>query len=124
MDGYEATRMAFSRIQNLDPENASKVMGLLLIQEHGKKEMIRLAFGSEALVHSVVVKAQNDLGLLPSNSSPRRLQLRLHYLHFFQLRTQNLRVSILIWVFLFYPCVLTTKSKKKKVHLDKQKKAN
>ncbi|KAK4273911.1 hypothetical protein QN277_017214 [Acacia crassicarpa] len=70
MDGYEATRMAFSRIQNLDPENASKVMGLLLIQEHGEKEMIRLAFGSEALVHSVVVKAQNDLGLLPSNSSP------------------------------------------------------
>ncbi|XP_028776359.1 zinc finger CCCH domain-containing protein 53 isoform X1 [Neltuma alba] len=68
MDGYEATRIVFSRIQNLDPENASKIMGLLLIQDHGEKEMIRLAFGPEALVHSVVVKARSDLGLLPSNS--------------------------------------------------------
>ncbi|KAL6327582.1 hypothetical protein AAG906_021873 [Vitis piasezkii] len=49
MDAYEATRIVFSRIQNLDPENASKIMGLLLIQDHGEKEMIRLAFGPEAL---------------------------------------------------------------------------
>ncbi|KAJ7949269.1 Zinc finger CCCH domain-containing protein 53 [Quillaja saponaria] len=67
MDGYEATRIVFSRIQNLDPENASKIMGLLLIQDHGEKEMIRLAFGPEALVHSVILKARKDLGL-PSNS--------------------------------------------------------
>ncbi|KAE9620193.1 hypothetical protein Lal_00019205 [Lupinus albus] len=69
MDGYEATRTVFSRIQNLDPENASKIMGMLLIQDHGEKEMIRLAFGPEALVHSVIVKARKDLGL-PSNSQP------------------------------------------------------
>ncbi|XP_054812477.1 zinc finger CCCH domain-containing protein 53-like isoform X2 [Prosopis cineraria] len=68
MDGYEATRIVFSRIQNLDPENASKIMGLLLIQDHGEKEMIRLAFGPEALVHSVIVKARRDLGL--SSYSP------------------------------------------------------
>ncbi|KAL5760385.1 hypothetical protein ACOSQ2_019223 [Xanthoceras sorbifolium] len=69
MDGYEATRIVFSRIQNLDPENASKIMGLLLIQDHGEKEMIRLAFGPEALVHSVILKARKDLGL-PSINSP------------------------------------------------------
>ncbi|KAF7836116.1 zinc finger CCCH domain-containing protein 53-like isoform X1 [Senna tora] len=68
MDGYEATRIVFSRIQNLDPENASKIMGLLLIQDHGEKEMIRLAFGPEALVHSVIVKARKELGL--SSYSP------------------------------------------------------
>lgn len=67
MDSYEATRIVFSRIQSLDPENASKIMGLLLIQDHGEKEMIRLAFGPEALVHSVILKARKDLGL-PSNS--------------------------------------------------------
>ncbi|PON74344.1 Splicing factor-like protein [Parasponia andersonii] len=67
MDSYEATRVVFSRIQNFDPENASKIMGLLLIQDHGEKEMIRLAFGPEALVHSVILKARKDLGL-PSNS--------------------------------------------------------
>ncbi|KAJ6944559.1 zinc finger CCCH domain-containing protein 53-like isoform X3 [Populus alba x Populus x berolinensis] len=69
MDAYEATRIVFSRIQNLDPENASKIMGLLLIQDHGEKEMIRLAFGPEALVHSVILKARKELGL----SSPTNL---------------------------------------------------
>ena len=67
MDSYEATRVVFSRIQNFDPENASKIMGLLLIQDHGEKEMIRLAFGPEALVHSVILKARKELGL-PTNS--------------------------------------------------------
>ncbi|KAL5543641.1 hypothetical protein UlMin_007425 [Ulmus minor] len=63
MDSYEATRIVFSRIQNIDPENASKIMGLLLIQDHGEKEMIRLAFGPEALLHSVILKARKDMGL-------------------------------------------------------------
>lgn len=69
MDGYEATRIVFSRIQNLDPENASKIMGLLLIQDHGEKEMIRLAFGPEAIVHSVILKARKDLGLTSNSPS-------------------------------------------------------
>ncbi|XWS71198.1 hypothetical protein CRYUN_Cryun03dG0118400 [Craigia yunnanensis] len=69
MDSYEATRMVFSRIQNLDSENASKIMGYLLIQDHGEKEMIRLAFGPEALIHSLILKAKTHLGLSISNSS-------------------------------------------------------
>ncbi|EOY32749.1 hypothetical protein QUC31_019282 [Theobroma cacao] len=68
MDSYEATRIVFSRIQNLDPENASKIMGYLLIQDHGEKEMIRLAFGPEALIHSLILKAKTHLGF--SISSP------------------------------------------------------
>ncbi|KAK8515657.1 hypothetical protein V6N13_139373 [Hibiscus sabdariffa] len=67
MDSYEATGMVFSRIQNLDPENASKIMGYLLIQDHGEKEMIRLAFGPEALIHSLILKAKTHLGLSISN---------------------------------------------------------
>lgn len=70
MDSYEATRIVFSRITNLDPENASKIMGLLLIQDHGEKEMIRLAFGPEAFLHSVILKARKDLGLMPISNSP------------------------------------------------------
>ncbi|OVA03897.1 RNA recognition motif domain [Macleaya cordata] len=68
MDAYEATRIVFSRIQNLDPENASKIMGLLLIQDHGEKEMIRLAFGPESLLHSLIIKARTDLGI--SSNTP------------------------------------------------------
>ncbi|XP_038988280.1 zinc finger CCCH domain-containing protein 53-like isoform X1 [Phoenix dactylifera] len=69
MDAYEATRIVFSRIQSLDPKNASKIMGLLLIQDHSEKEMIRLAFGPEVLVHSVVLKAHKELGLVPATPS-------------------------------------------------------
>ncbi|XP_010512765.1 PREDICTED: zinc finger CCCH domain-containing protein 46-like [Camelina sativa] len=63
MDVYEATRIVLSRIQSLDPANASKIMGLLLLQDHGEKEMIRLAFGPQNLLHSVIAKAKKELGL-------------------------------------------------------------
>ncbi|CAL9145770.1 unnamed protein product [Musa hybrid cultivar] len=69
MDAFEATQVVFSRIQSLDPENAAKVMGLLLIQDHGE-ELIRLAFGPDALLQSVVLKARKELGLLPPATSP------------------------------------------------------
>ncbi|XP_064977943.1 zinc finger CCCH domain-containing protein 53-like isoform X1 [Musa acuminata AAA Group] len=69
MDVYEATRVVLARIQCLDAENAAKIMGYVLIQEHGDKEMIRLAFGPEALLHSVVLKARKELGL-PAPTSP------------------------------------------------------
>ncbi|WOL11692.1 hypothetical protein Cni_G20456 [Canna indica] len=57
MDVYEATRVVLARIQSLDTENATKIMRYILIQDHGDKEMIRLAFGLEVLLHSVVLKA-------------------------------------------------------------------
>ncbi|XP_022896588.1 zinc finger CCCH domain-containing protein 53-like isoform X1 [Olea europaea var. sylvestris] len=68
MDAYEATKIVFQRIQCLDPENASKIMGILLLQDHGEKEMIRLAFGPESLVQSVILRARKDLGLASSNT--------------------------------------------------------
>lgn len=70
MDGYEATKMVFSRIKSMDPENASNIMGLLLSKEHGEKEMIRLALSPESLIHSVIFKARKELGLPCSNNSP------------------------------------------------------
>ncbi|KAL0911573.1 hypothetical protein M5K25_019724 [Dendrobium thyrsiflorum] len=73
MDAYEATKIVFSRIQSIDPENAAKIMGLLLIQDHGEKEMIRLAFGPESLLQSVVANALKDLGFLPPPSSSAAL---------------------------------------------------
>lgn len=68
MDSYEATKIVFSRIQALDPANASKITGYVLIQEHGEKEMIRLAFGPESLLHALILKAKSHLGI-SSNSS-------------------------------------------------------
>ncbi|EEF48928.1 zinc finger CCCH domain-containing protein 53 isoform X2 [Ricinus communis] len=68
MDSYEATKMVFSRIQSLDPENASKIMGCLLLQDHGDKEMIRLAFGPETLLHNLILQAKTHLGF--SSNTP------------------------------------------------------
>ncbi|KQK21862.1 zinc finger CCCH domain-containing protein 22 [Brachypodium distachyon] len=70
MDAYEATKVVFSRIQALDPDEAAKIMGLLIIQDHGEKEMIRLAFGPESLLQTVMAKARRELGLLSASSSP------------------------------------------------------
>ncbi|KZV39420.1 zinc finger CCCH domain-containing protein 22 [Dorcoceras hygrometricum] len=67
MDASEATQIVMSRIQSLDPENASRIMGVILIQDQGEKEMIRLAFGSEAVLLTYVNKAKAVLGI-PSSS--------------------------------------------------------
>ncbi|KAK6937186.1 Zinc finger, CCCH-type, partial [Dillenia turbinata] len=72
MDSYEATRIVFQRIQSIDPENASKIMGVLLIQDCGEKEMIRLAFGPETLLQSLILKAKTQLGLSSNTSSATR----------------------------------------------------
>jgi hypothetical protein len=88
MDAYEATKVVFSRIQALDPDHASKIMGLLLIQDHGEKEMIRLAFGPESLLHAVMAKARKDLGLrLPA--SPTSVAAAGHAPPFLQLPRQG-----------------------------------
>ena len=47
-------------MRTLDPENGSKMMGLLLIQDNSDKELIRLAFGPEHLLHALVATALLD----------------------------------------------------------------
>jgi hypothetical protein len=88
MDAYEATKVVFSRIQALDPDHAAKIMGLLLIQDHGEKEMIRLAFGPESLLHAVMAKARQDLGLLLP-ASPTSVATAGHAPPFLQLPRQG-----------------------------------
>uniref|UniRef100_A0ACD5Y4D1 Uncharacterized protein n=2 Tax=Avena sativa TaxID=4498 RepID=A0ACD5Y4D1_AVESA len=61
MDAYEATKVVFARVQALDPELASKIMGMLLIQDKSEEDMIRLAFGPEHLLLAVVARARADL---------------------------------------------------------------
>ncbi|KAL3347486.1 hypothetical protein AABB24_021254 [Solanum stoloniferum] len=69
MDSYEATKTVLSRIESLDPENASKIMCYLLTQDQGDKEMIRLAFGPENLLISIINQTKTRLGLLSNSSS-------------------------------------------------------
>ncbi|KAK4407427.1 Zinc finger CCCH domain-containing protein 23 [Sesamum angolense] len=79
MDTYEATKIVMSRIQNLDPENASRIMGYILIQDQGEKEMIRLAFSPEAHLLSYINQAKAGLGFLPSSSPSSNPSTPLSY---------------------------------------------
>lgn len=69
MDANEATSIVLSKIRGIDPENASKIMGYLLIQDLTEKDLIRLAFGPETLLHSLILKAKTQMGL-SSNALP------------------------------------------------------
>ncbi|KAH6819689.1 hypothetical protein C2S51_003292 [Perilla frutescens var. frutescens] len=73
MDVYEATKIVMSRIQNLDPENASRIMGYILIQDQGEKEVIRLALCPDAVLLSCLNQAKAFLGLSPNAPSPKSL---------------------------------------------------
>ncbi|GLT46469.1 hypothetical protein SLA2020_202170 [Shorea laevis] len=74
MDPNDATQVLFTKIRSIDLENATKIMGYILIQDPPERELIRLAFGPDSLLHTLVSKAKTDLGLsssaLASPSAP------------------------------------------------------
>jgi hypothetical protein len=74
MDAWEATKVVFDRVRELDPENASRMMGLLLIQDNSDKELIRLAFGPDHLLHAFVATARAELAANGKPTSPPSLQ--------------------------------------------------
>ncbi|XVF69587.1 hypothetical protein PTKIN_Ptkin11bG0093200 [Pterospermum kingtungense] len=63
MDLYDTTNVLFGKIKSLDPENASKIMGYILIQDLPDRDLLRLAFGPESFLQSLVLKAKTSLGL-------------------------------------------------------------
>ncbi|KAJ6750792.1 hypothetical protein OIU85_001339 [Salix viminalis] len=76
MDTYEITSILLTKLNSLDPENASRIMGFILIQDPTEKDLLRLAFGPETLLQNVVFKAKIHLRLstntlsTPSSPSP------------------------------------------------------
>ncbi|KAK4786233.1 hypothetical protein SAY86_002922 [Trapa natans] len=68
MDSNEATTIVLSKIKCIDPDNATKIMGYLLIQDLSDMDLIRLAFGPDTLLRSLINKAKAEMGLLPGNS--------------------------------------------------------
>ncbi|KAF8391659.1 hypothetical protein HHK36_023966 [Tetracentron sinense] len=63
MDFSDSTRAIFKRIKKLEPENASKIIGYILLHDDGERNMIRLAFGPDNLIYALINKAKSDLGL-------------------------------------------------------------
>ncbi|KAK4857288.1 hypothetical protein QYF36_026526 [Acer negundo] len=63
MDQFDATSVLFDKVKSLDSENASKIMGYILIQDFKEGDLVSLAFGPETLLQSLVLKARIQLGL-------------------------------------------------------------
>ncbi|PRQ33057.1 putative transcription factor C3H family [Rosa chinensis] len=66
---YEVTNLLFGKIKALEPENAIKIMGYLLIQDLGENDLMRLAYGPDTLLHSLILRAKIQLGLSSNTSS-------------------------------------------------------
>lgn len=72
MDLSDATKTLLDRIQKLEPELATKIIGCILIQDHGERDMIRLAYAPEKFLENLVHKTKLQLGYLskPPVSTP------------------------------------------------------
>lgn len=69
MDQFDATSMMFSKIKNLDPENATKIMGYILIQGFKQRDLVSIACGPDHILHSLIFKAKTQLGLCSNTFS-------------------------------------------------------
>ncbi|KAJ7521522.1 hypothetical protein O6H91_19G058300 [Diphasiastrum complanatum] len=77
MDLEEARRKLYTRVQSLDADNVLKIMGYLLLQDWEEQEMLRLALGSDIVLHSLIAKAKKELGLT-SVTKPIQYSSPLH----------------------------------------------
>ncbi|KAK9049344.1 hypothetical protein SSX86_031687 [Deinandra increscens subsp. villosa] len=87
MDFSESTKVVYDRVQEIEPENVSKIIGYLLLQDHGEREMIRLAFGPDNLIHNLINKAKTHLKLASNATvgqpiSPPQVNGPLHFTTF------------------------------------------
>ncbi|CAK9163860.1 unnamed protein product [Ilex paraguariensis] len=80
MDPFEASKIVHNRIQQLElePEDVTKkIIGYIFLQDHGDREMIRLAFGPDNLIHNIVQKAKLELRSKLAVSPPISLSMNL-----------------------------------------------
>ncbi|CAH2052444.1 unnamed protein product [Thlaspi arvense] len=71
MNFTESMNVVHNRIQQLEPEHASKIIGyLLLMQEHSDRDMIRLAFCPDSVMRSMINFVKYELAKDPRYHSP------------------------------------------------------
>jgi len=66
----ECTRIVHNRISRIDPENVRKIIGFLLLHDHGDQEMARLALGPDHYMLQVVHLVKTELHLIALRSMP------------------------------------------------------
>ncbi|KAG8387209.1 hypothetical protein BUALT_Bualt03G0229400 [Buddleja alternifolia] len=70
MEFSESTKIVFQRIQKLDPENVSKIIGSILLEDHAEHEMIRLAFGPDTMIRALINNSKQNFPLSPKPNTP------------------------------------------------------
>ncbi|XP_010419835.1 PREDICTED: zinc finger CCCH domain-containing protein 55-like isoform X2 [Camelina sativa] len=72
MDSGDPTALLLTKIRSLEPDYAPKIIGYLLLQDFGERDLLHLARGPESILQSIILKVKAQLGIYssPSSSSP------------------------------------------------------
>ncbi|XVF33895.1 hypothetical protein REPUB_Repub18cG0010900 [Reevesia pubescens] len=68
MQFSDYTQILFNRIKKIEPENVSKIIGYLLLQDHGDQEIVQLAMCPDMVIHDVIYKTKVELQQLALKS--------------------------------------------------------
>lgn len=82
MESAELTKLVFSRVQKVDPDNVCKIVGCILLREPDEDSMVQLAYGPDATLVATVVDAKATLAAIYarcSSSSAAHHQQQHHY---------------------------------------------
>ncbi|RCV44160.1 hypothetical protein SETIT_9G351900v2 [Setaria italica] len=69
MDFPELAKLAFSRVQQMEPQNVGKILGCILLREPDEDEMVQLAYGNDATVHAKINDAKATLAAIYARCS-------------------------------------------------------
>ncbi|XP_054820090.1 zinc finger CCCH domain-containing protein 18-like isoform X2 [Prosopis cineraria] len=69
MDISDCTRIVFDKIQKFEAEHATKIVGYLLLQDHGEQEMTKLASCPDHVIREVAFNAKMELQRLATKHS-------------------------------------------------------
>jgi len=61
MDISDFTGKVLGKLQRFEPENASKTLGYLLVQEHGEQDMAKLASFPDDLIRELAFQTRSML---------------------------------------------------------------
>ncbi|XP_027342910.1 zinc finger CCCH domain-containing protein 18-like isoform X2 [Abrus precatorius] len=78
MDISQYTRIVFEKLQRFEPEYATKIIGYLLLQDHGEEDMVKLASFPDHLIREVALKARTELQRLAAKSAIHPISLPIN----------------------------------------------
>lgn len=72
MDYPELAKLAFSRVQKMEPQNVGKILGCILLREPDEEEMVQLAYGNDAAVQAKISDAKATLAAIYARCSAQQ----------------------------------------------------